>query len=77
MFIVCSSFDAKNKKRRIFKSFYFDIQLDDDESGRLDFIVTLLDKIFSIECFISEDDDVLGLVSVDKIELSSSSSSSD
>jgi len=38
-------------------------------------MVTLFDKIFSIECFTSEDD-VLGLVSIDKFELLSSSHSS-
>ncbi len=38
-------------------------------------MVTLFDKIFSIECFTS-DDDVLGFVSIDNIELLSSSFSS-
>ncbi len=38
-------------------------------------MVTLFDKIFSIECFTSEDD-VLGFVSIDNIELLSSSHSS-
>jgi len=38
-------------------------------------MVTLFDKIFSIECFTSEDD-VLGFVSIDKIELLSSLHSS-
>jgi hypothetical protein len=57
-----------------FKIGLFNIQLENDDNGRLCFIVTLFDKMFSIECFISEDD-VLGFVSVDKIELLSSSSS--
>ncbi len=38
-------------------------------------MVNLFDKIFSIECFTSEDD-VLGFVSIDKIELLSSLHSS-
>jgi hypothetical protein len=39
-------------------------------------MVTLLERIFSIEC-LTNDDVVLGFVSMDKIELLSSSVSSD
>lgn len=55
------------------------IQIEDDDNGLFGLYVILFDKMFSIECLTSDDDDnddVLGFVSTDNIELLSSSHSS-
>ena len=51
------------------------VQIEDDDRGLLFLMVALLERIFSIECLTSEDV-VLGLVSMDRMELLSSSPSS-
>ena len=78
MLLIRSSVDAKRYidfKRSGEMKVFSNIQCDDDDRGLLLFMVIFIERMFSIECLISEDDEVFGLLSIDEIELLSSSSS--
>ena len=59
LFIVCSSLDArentKNEDHDIGRNIQWkNIQIEEDDNGRLRFVVNLLERIFSIECLTSD-----------------------
>lgn len=66
---VCSSFVhrwmLKEEDQSIESRIQLNVQIDDEENGRLCLVVNLLERIFSIECLTSDADVVLGFVSIE------------
>ena len=55
----------KEEDQSIETSIQLNIQIDDEENGRLGLVVNLLERIFSIECLTSDAGVVLGFVSIE------------